>query len=388
MPGRHALASMALVLCCAGAVLTQPGCGGDGGAPDPGGDQNANLALPPREKLFGFNSGAFAWTGREPALDIGITPERQAADALAAGADSVRVPFSWWELMPRRDRVDRDYLSLMDRFVRALEGGGGRVLILLSGAPPWASLRPGDPAGAPRPEYYDDFGRIAAFATRRYPRAAGIETRNEPNSVFGWLPAPDAAAYARFHRTVARAIRAADPRMKVILGGLAAPATPSARIADTQEFLKRMYRAGLRPSDYDALGFHPYPAQSGGEQKPLGEGVFARAFQSFRRGYEDRDPSARVWITETGLTTSGPHAVTPREQAEGIPPLVRKLLTMERVDAVYVHTLYELATRPVTNSLRGFGLLAPRGAEAPVPKPAFCALRELARSPTPFRGCR
>lgn len=386
MVRRPALAATALATLC---VLLAAGCGGDGGGvPDPGGDQDANVRLPPRGKLFGFSSGAFTWTGREPGLDLGITPERQAADALAAGADSVRVPFSWWELEPRRGQFDRAYLSLMDRFVRALESGGGRVLILLSGPPPWASLVPGDPAGAPRPEYYDDFGRFAAFAAKRYPRAAGIETRNEPNSVFGWRPAPDPAAYARFHRVVAEAIRTARPGMKVILGGLAAPARASERIMDTKTFLERMYETGLRPSDYAAIGFHPYPAQGGGEPKPLGEGHFAKVFQRFRDGLEGHDEDARVWITETGLTTTGPDAVSPAEQAAGVPRLVRKLLTTEGVDAVYLHTLYDLVTRPQSNPLRGFGLLTPHGAQPPTPKPAWCTLRRLVRSPTPYPGCR
>lgn len=384
MARRLALASTALALLlagCGGAV------GGPGGAPDPGGDPDANVRLPPRAKLFGFNSGAFTWTGREPDLDIGVTPERQAADALAGGANTVRVPFSWWELEPRRGQFDTQYLSLMDRFVRALERGGGRVLLLLAGPPPWASLEPGNPAGAPRPEFYDAFAKFAALAARRYPRAAGIETRNEPNSVFGWRPAPDPAAYARFHRIVARAIRAERPRMKVILGGLAAPARAGAEIMDTKEFLDGMYEAGLRPSDYSAIGFHPYPAQAGGAPKPLDEGHFANVFQRFRDGLEGHDPDARVWITETGLTTAGPAALTPAEQAEAIPPLVRKLLTIESVDAVYVHTLYDLVTRPQGNPLRGFGLLTPRGRRAPAPKPAFCELRRMVRSPAPYRGC-
>ena len=364
------------------------GCGGGGGAPDPGGDPDADVRLPPRAKLFGFNSGAFTWTGREPDLDIGITPEQQARDALAAGANTVRVPFSWWELEPRRGQFDRAYLALMDRFVRTLEAGGGRVLILLAGPPPWASLVPGDPAGAPRPEFYDEFGRFAAVAARRYPRAAGIETRNEPNSVFGWKPAPDPAAYARFHKVVAKAIRAERPRMKVILGGLAAPATASAQITDTEEFLDAMYEAGLRPSDYSAVGFHPYPAQGGGDPKPLDEGHFAKVFERFRGGLKGHDADARVWVTETGLTTSGPDAVTPAEQAEGIPPLVRKLLTMKEVDAVYVHTLYDLVTRPPGNPLRGFGVLTPRGRRAPAPKPAFCKLHAMVDLSARYPGCR
>ena len=69
---------------------------------------------------------------------MGVTPERQAADSLALGANSARVPFSWWELEPQRGQVDFGYVGLMDRFVRAVESHGGRVLFVLGGPPPWA----------------------------------------------------------------------------------------------------------------------------------------------------------------------------------------------------------------------------------------------------------
>jgi hypothetical protein len=163
--------------------------------------------------------------------------------------------------------------------------------------------------------------------------------------------------------------------------------TDNALIVRPQRYLERMFDAGLRPSDYDAIAFHPYPPQADGTVGSLDGGRFAATFEDFRRGYRDRDPDAEVWITETGVTTTGADAVSPSEQADALPPLVRKLLTMPRVKAVYVHTLYDLTRRPAGNPQRGFGLLVPRGAERGKPKPAFCELRRLVSSPPPYPGC-
>ena len=379
-------ATVAGVLLLAGGVWLLVSSKDDSGGPNPGGSSGARIPLPPRHQWFGFSGGAFEYTGRE-ADDIGATPERTAADAVAAGANSVRVPFSWWETEPNPGKLDYQYLGLMDRFVRALQKRGGRVLFFLGGPPPWASTHPGDPGAKPRADRYSFFGRFAAFVAKRYPHAAGIETWNEPNAVFSWRPAPEPKSFAKLHKVAARAIRQVAPRMKVILGGLAGAVEDNPQVMRPSRFLKAMYAAGLRPSDYDALAFHPYPSQSGGQLQGLDDGVFAALFEDFRAGYRARDPGAQVWITETGLTTSGPDAVSPQTQADGIVPLVRKLLTMRRVKAVYVHSEYDLTTRPQSSPQRGFGLLTTGGSRAGTPKPAFCALRKLDRTPAAFAGC-
>jgi polysaccharide biosynthesis protein PslG len=372
------------------AVVALTGCGesGDGrDEADPGGDENARIELPPRRRLFGLSTAAFTWTDHDPALDIGATPERSAAEAVAMGANSVRVPYSWWQAEPQQGRPDSEYIALMDRFVRALERRGGRVLFFLGGAPPWASTRPGDPGGVPRADRYALFARFAAFVADRYPRAVGIETWNEPNAIFAWKPAPDPAAYTKMHQAAARAIRATRPAMKVVLGGLAGTTEDGPQVTTPERFLEGMYAAGLRPADYDALALHPYPAQRGGRMEDLSGGEFAEMINAFRRAYRRRDQDAEMWITETGLTTSGPDAISPEAQADGLLPLVRKLLTMPRVKAVFVHTEYDLTTRPQADRERGFGLLRSGGDGAGKPKPAFCALRRLVASPPAFRGC-
>ena len=387
-----ALASVVVLGLIGTAVLLLDSGDSENAAPDPGGSTRAPVRLPPRAKLFGFSDQTFAYTGApDRSLDQGVTAEREVADSLAAGANSHRLVVAWWGVEPQPGRVDYAYLGRLKRFSDALERAGGRVMLTLLTPPPWAAAKPRDPRSAiapGRPGLVRAFGRYAALVARTFPRAAAIETWNEPNNRFFWAPGgPDPDLYVRMHREATRAIRGVAPRMKVLFGGLLATSVQGdADVLQPSEFLRRAARAGLSRSDYEALSVHVYPEQSGGEAGPLETGAFAEAFADFRRGYRGRDPGARVWITETGLTTSGPQAVTPAAQGR-LADLVRKLLSMRDVDAVYLHTLYDVAGRSADNPERGFGVLQARGSNPPQPKPAFCVLRSLRRERGPHRGC-
>lgn len=352
---------------------------------DPGGDAHARITLPPKRRWFGFNGNYFAWTGSHPDLDHGLTPERTVADAAAAGVNSARVLVGWWDLEPKPGQINRAYLDKMDRFVAALRRRGGRPLFVLGSTPPWAAAHPDREGSPPRTDRRTvrAFARFAAFVARRWPEAVAIETWNEPNSVLAWAPKADPEAYARLHRAAAAAIRAARPRMRVLLGGLALTLGDD-RFMRASTYLRRLYQAGLRRRHYDGIAIHPYP---GGGVEPLDEGAFAAGLADFRRGHRPWDRRPELWITETGVTTSGPGGTSQRGQATQVLRLVRKLLTMPRVKGVYLHTQYEFMAVSPRSPERGFGLLEPRGAEQGRPKLAFCALRRLVRRPPPFEGC-
>jgi hypothetical protein len=351
--------------------------------------------LPPRRRLFGFSDQTFTYTGDPSSgLDQGVTPERELADARAAGANSARLVVAWWLLEPAPGRFDSAYVARLKAFTEPFERAGGRVLLQLGVPPPWASAAPGDPRAtiAAKPELVRAFARYAGYVARTWPRAAAIETWNEPNTTYFWRPrAPEPELYVRMHRAAAAAIRSAAPRRKVLVGGLLATPVGNQEIMAPGTFLRRAYAAGLRSSDYDALAYHPYPVQAGGRVGSLEEGPFAAGFEDFRSGYRRADPSARIWITETGVTTSGSAdsggPVSPGQQAAGITRLVRKLLAMPDVDALYLHTLYDVVSFPPTSKERGYGVLAAAGSARGRPKPAFCALRGLRRGPAPFGGC-
>ena len=246
--------------------------------------------------------------------------------------------------------------------------------------PAWARTARDSPNSAPidSPEIDAAYARMAAFVARSFPRAAGIETWNEPNIQAFWQPLnPEPERYLRLHRAAARSIRAAVPGLKVVLGGLAGALRESPQVMSPQRFLKRMFAAGLTPADYDALAIHPYPEAVDGKVTPLESGSFSRQWADFRLGYKWRDPDARIWVTETGITTTGPTAVSEQRQAGVVAALVRKQLDMPEVDAVYVHTQYEPRQFPADSDQTGFGVLRARRSAPGAAKPVFCALNAL-----------
>lgn len=342
---------------------------------DPGGKPNARITLPPRKKWFGFNSAMFIHTGRGGSLDLGVTPEGTARDAAGAGANSGRIEVVWSAIEPEPGRYDEKMLAVYDRYMTALQARGGRPLLLLGGAPRWIAKTPDLPGSPPRSDAAgrEAFARYAAFVAERWPQAVAIETWNEPNGRYAWAPKADPAGYARLHKAARDAIRSVNPEMKVVLGGLATPAGKNPDFMGAQLFLKRMYGAGLRPADYDGIALHPY-ANLG----PIDKGEFAKGIEDARLGYAWIDPDPAIWITETGVTTSGPYASSPKRQAQALVRVVRKLLSAPRVEAVYVHTLYDLSYVPATSPDRGFGIMRSRGAAPGRPKPAYRALAQLA----------
>jgi hypothetical protein len=356
------------------------------GAPDPGGDDRAAVSLPPEARWFGF-SGYLKGIDRRP---IALEPDQTAADALVAGVNAHRMALPWSAVEPVHGQIDRArILDPARRFADRLERRGARLLIVLGGTPAWASAKPGDAAAAPRDDRGVDeaFAAYAALVARTFPEALAIETWNEPNATSAWRPLTGAGKrYLRLHVAATAAIRKAVPDMRVLLGGLVATHEDRRDVIRPQRFLKEMYAAGLRPEEYDGLAVHLYPGQADGKMLPLGAGSeFAAGLADFRAGYRWRDPRANVWVTEAGVTTSGPEPVRGRVQGVGIVRILRRLFSMAEIEGVFVHTLYEQSDAPASSPERGYGLRTSDG----VPKPALCALVDLRAEPrtTPLAGC-
>ena len=346
-------------------LLLAAGCGG--------GEEAAPLQLPPEGRWFGF-SGNTALAERG-----GVAPARAVADARAVGANAARIQVGWWNLEPERGRIDRGYLARVRRFVKGFERTGGRVLIVLGVAPPWASQKPGDARAAPAAGALRDYERYARRVARLFPTALAIETWNEPNSKFFWAPGkPDAGLYASMHRRAAKAIRAEAPDTKVLLGGIVAVPVEG-DVVTPATYMRAMYDAGLTPDDSDGAGVHIYPGEEGGRMKPLDGDGFQGKLSNLRRAFEGEP---RWWVTETGVTTSGPNPASASAQANGVVALLEELFGMDEVDAVFVHTQYETPAA-AADPERGYGVLRGRGKA----KPAFCAMRRRAARPPADRRC-
>ena len=343
-----------------------------------GAPQAVGVELPPAGKWFGFSDQTFLYTGWvTPELDQGVTAPRELDDVLAAGGNSERLVVPWYNVEPTPGHYDMSVIHRLKAFTDGLERAGGRVLLTLGVPPPWASAKPQDPrSGVARtPGVVRHFAAFAALVARSWPRAAAIETWNEPNTTYFWLPrGPEPERFARLHIAAARAIRRVRPHMRVLFASLLGVPADTPDVMSPRTFLRRARAAGLRGRDYDGLSLHVYPSTPGGRLTGDVTGQNAAVWRSLRDG-EGPGRRHRVWVTETGLTTSGPDAVSPADQAVGVRRLVVSLLGRPDVAAVYVHTLYEPAGDPSPEDPeRGYGLLRLSPAGLHVAKSADCAL--------------
>jgi hypothetical protein len=269
-------------------------------------------------------------------------------------------------------------------------------VIFIGFAPPWARDGGypqvcGTGRGCefpPAPSMLGEWAEFAAEAARRFPRSA-IEIWNEPNLANFWRPTPDPARYAELLAVAYDAIKAASPSTTVLGGSLASAIEPefdgtgNPTVLTMRDFLNRAYSVspGIR-GHMDALSFHLVF-----QQVYMGAGsTFAKAFAAARESSAAHgDRKLRFWLTENGLSTTGPIAMTDREQAEGLLRQYRRVLTMPDVDAYLIHTLQDRYEVPPADENRGHGALI--SVDPLVPKRAFCEFANRAGTPREQTGC-
>jgi len=249
-----------------------------------------------------------------PPQFFGIAPQttltdRDTAYMRAARIGSVRWPLVWEAVQPTAS-ADFDW-AVFDQVVATAARGRLRVLPFFYGTPSWLSRKrtilPIDSARERRAwsrflraavERYGPRGRFwrehRRGSAEPLPKRAVREWQgwNEANFFYFATPASP-TRYARLLRLSHAAIVRADPGAKVILSGLFAEPTakpPNALSAVT--FLRRLYRVpGIR-SQFDGIALHPYA-----DRAPR----LRRMTEEVRRvAIENRDPGARLYVTEMG----------------------------------------------------------------------------------------
>jgi hypothetical protein len=293
------------------------------------------------------------------------SPERAAELIAAAGGEIDRVQIDWNLLEPqpgdyRWDAYDAIYRADLER--------GLRPLFIFAYAPTWANggvCPVGDRSchAPPAAAHVDDAARTAAEIARRYPRAAGIEIWNEPNLPYFWRPAPDPVAYAELLERSYEAIKSVDPEMPVAGGSTSDSTIARPGQVEAPDFVGAILEAGAGDS-MDALSVHVYPdpADASGRSAVIDLESVARALG------DDEKP---IWVTETGISTSGPDAVSPEAQSLALVSLYEDLAAVPGVEMVLVHTLVRPAVDPASPE-GGFGIVG----HDLVPTAAYCALAE------------
>ena len=156
-------------------------------APDPGGDESAQISGPPPGKLFGF-------AGVRQVDDISAA----LASRLVARAhgNATRTAVHWQALEPARDHYRRAAFDRYDHLYAALRSRGIKPILVLQFAPAWARDHgPPQQCGSSDACHYPpargmlgEWREFVRDVASRYPRAA-IEVWNEPNYLGQWQSA-------------------------------------------------------------------------------------------------------------------------------------------------------------------------------------------------------
>ena len=359
----------------------------------------------PRRCRIAWLGGAAAWllvgacvavparapAGEEPyrAVPIGLGEDyasnrrtveaaRRDLDACRrAGATVLRISFSWSEMEPEPGRYD---FAFWDEVVPlAVDEYRIRVIPYVCYTPAWASA---EPAAATvwttPPRDPADFGRFVGALVRRYKvRLHSWELWNEPDIPEFWTGTP--AQFAALLREGSRAVRAADPTARVVLGG----------IAKHPEYLRTLLRdEGVSPL-VDVINCHAYFETWHGD--PI------EALTTYIRRISDliaeHGAGQALWMAEVGYSNYRPEGSgrvsaayrarhgfehTPEFQAEA---LVRSLALIRATGQVSLVTWYRINDLPGSQTVigdvnnRSLGLVDLRGR----PKPALEGFRRAAR---------
>jgi hypothetical protein len=297
--------------------------------------------------------------------------------AKSAGAKMVRADIHWSGIESGgRGNDDPALLGRIDTIVDGLDQRGIRPLLVVMDTPCWASSAPdslkqgctGDwgARGVSRypPTDPRDFGAFMRVLAARYRGRADYEIWNEPNLTAYWTGTPE--DYVRLVKEARSGVRAADPHAKVVAGGV----VPQGTTLTDQQFVDRMYRAGLK-GNLDGLSLHPYnqPALSPlANPSPFYSGV--PAVRAIEKRYGDASP---IWLTEFGWPTCTPGGwgcVTPAQQAQFVKDAYALVAQRSYVAAALLYQLVDNAYDPAAFE-QNFGLFAFDGTA----KPALAAFR-------------
>jgi hypothetical protein len=263
------------------------------------------------------------------------TTERDLRMATDAGFKWHKSLFRWRDIEgERKGQYDWDEA---DRIVRASAAAGVNLIARLDFQPLWA--RADRAHNGPPDDYQDYWDFVSALVARygstsRIGRVHAIQVWNEPNIDREWGQQPigpnSAADYVRLLRGAYAAAHAADPNIIVISAGLSPTGVISPQSADDLEYLRWMYRAGLRGT-FDALGVNAN-AQAPDHDAAFGSianfphpSFYFRRVEQLRQTMVDNGDAARqIWFLEWGWTADTVHpayawfAVSEQKKAKNI----------------------------------------------------------------------
>jgi polysaccharide biosynthesis protein PslG len=289
------------------------------------------------------------------------------------GTSWVRMDFPWSEMEPAGPG---QYNTVAwDKAVLAAARGGMRILGIIDYSPSWAR-----PSGTNKffpPTNMADYAAFCSYLVNRY-SSLGVhawEIWNEENGSTFWQPHPDPAIYTVMLAAAYQAIKKADSRAMVILGGMATFGDDGVNY-NARTFLAAIYAGGGRHY-FDAVGFHPYvfPDMPGNADGNNWQQMFATTPSLRSIMMENGDKNKRIWMTEMSYPNfPGNPALTEQNQAATVRQAYQLQATYSWAGPLFWYT-YQDGGNDSTNQEDWFGLVGYDGTQ----KPAYGTYRSMRR---------
>jgi polysaccharide biosynthesis protein PslG len=323
------------------------------------------------------------WSGN---TDADVTHDLDLAHQL--GSNVVRLDIAWSSLeTDGRGQINTWYRDKVDSFTAGAQARGMKVLAVLWATPCWASSAPDSLKQSCTGSWWDrgvsqypprdmaDYTNIAHYVAARWgTRLAGVEIWNEPNNEL-FLNAPDqAAAFTSLVKAGYSGVKAADPNVQVVTGGL--------MFAD-RPFLEQLYADGIK-GNYDAVGVHPYNEwRAPGDlwQEQWKKYTLVPGMRWIRDAQQAAGDDKPLWLTEYGWSTcvnsSESWCVPESEQSTYTADSFRILAGLDYVRGASLYTMRDPGTDP-SDREASFGIVK----RDFTPKPAFSALKAVLTDPS------
>lgn len=238
------------------------------------------VAANPPPSVFGFETTRLS---EQRGIDLSL--------AVGAGLSWMRRNgLLWREVQPERGSALRwDSLAVrhLEDDLRNAAQNRINVILVIRGSPRWAVTPHAADCAPVNPRYYADYAAFLAATVERYSKppfnVRYFEIGNEPDAYVFPNDAPygcwgiegdpyfGGRAYGEMLKTVAPAMRKANPQIKILNGGLLLyrPYDPNDPTSLPGRFFEGMLQSGAGTS-FDIVSFHGYSYFAPGTREPLG----------------------------------------------------------------------------------------------------------------------
>jgi polysaccharide biosynthesis protein PslG len=295
------------------------------------------------------------------------------------GVNAVRFEANWRWIQPTGPT--KFYWARLDREVRLARAAHMTVDLVINDCPAWAAIPMAVGRTWPQPKSAEQYGTFAENVAERYaPRGVKLfEIWNEPNDSKYFQPVANVAAYTKMLIAAYKAIKKVDKSAFIISGGLA-PVNRGHGSYAPIGFLQAMYANGAK-GHFDALGDHPYSYPlPPNKYKPWSWWAqMSRTRPSLRSVMaRHHDSGKRIWITEYGAPSAGPHGVGQKGQATELSQAVLDSKSTSWIGAIFLYSWQDRGRNPSHNG-DWFGLLTFGGRK----KAAYWAVKAAIRMRLP-----